>query len=235
MIAVLGNSHIACLKAAYGTVYDIAPNAPQITFFGARGTHMAALNIHAATLYSQNPKVMQFLRHTSGGQSQIVLDDYHQIIICGLTRDVTRSFDSLPMTSAAVFDLALQGYWQSTGALALVKTIRGSSNIPIAIMHDPLWSKPHSRADSLTSCWYDAYLDATQHRVWDAWDVTALGQPRASRNNRCRTKARYAKAAPQLAVGKANDHATFGTQEFRHMNASFGALRLQQIAKLSII
>jgi len=228
MIAVLGNSHIACLKAAYGRMLD----TPQITFFAARGTHMAALNICDATLYSQNPKVTQFLRHTSGGQSQIALGAYRQIIICGLTRDVTRSFDSLPMTSAAVFDLALQGYWQTTGALALVKTIRQASNIPISLIHDPLWSK--HPPDSPAECWYDTYLDAAQRLIWDTWDVSLIPQPRATRTKTCRTKAPYAKAAPQLAVGKPNDQATFAAHEFRHMNASFGALRLRQIANLSI-
>ena len=83
-IAVLGNSHVACLKGAV----DIANfETPELIFFAARGKKLRHLQHRDHVIYSDNEQVSRTLRFTSGGSESITVDQFDGFLIMGVDAD----------------------------------------------------------------------------------------------------------------------------------------------------
>ena len=83
-IALIGNSHIACVKLAYENATLDLRERLNITFFGAPGSGLADLKLKSKTLLTNNEDLRKQLAMTSGGLEKIDLDHYDAIILMGM-------------------------------------------------------------------------------------------------------------------------------------------------------
>jgi len=227
-VAILGDSHVACLKQALDQTPD-ALNGAQATFFAAPRTLMRKLSVANGALLPASPGLEARLRHTSGGLGTIDTAAYDAFVLVGL------QFKLKPLDGAlsrAVCTAAMRARCANTLMRRTVERLRTTTNAPIVIGHTPLRATPTRRGsavrpDDLPPFPPHSY-EETLHFAAAAFadlDATLLAQPDATRVEDWHTAAQFAVRSVGLS-GVSHDSTETG-----HMNAGYGAIYLASVAQ----
>lgn len=79
-LCVIGNSHVACLKAALSEEPSLEHDI-EYTFFASRGKRIRGLTVEGLSLVASDERLRSALEFTSGGKSAINLDHYDGMLL----------------------------------------------------------------------------------------------------------------------------------------------------------
>jgi len=225
-LCILGNSHIASLKAAWDNGLSAAHPNTEITFFGARRHLMLKLVEENGRLVAREDLVAQSLATTSGGATSIDPSVYDSLLVYGLSRNTNLQVGVLADGySRAVREQAITDYWDDANLLRLLKKLRRLTDTKIYAGHSPLEAatsdptRPKGR--------YADYVALSNDLVFRDLNAELIAQPEATVVNGMGTDAGFSAGSTRLAVGKVNDDFEHREEENRHMNAEFGGIWLQ--------
>lgn len=87
-VAVIGNSHIACIKQAWD---EATTQYPEVTlcFFGSNANTMESVTARDGVLLPGSEHVARSWEITSGGEKVVVLSDYDHVIVHGIVPFMT--------------------------------------------------------------------------------------------------------------------------------------------------
>lgn len=212
-LAILGNSHTACLIQAHRARPDILGPEIEPVFFAAPGDGMARMRLSGGELVPRGAKLERILATTSGGTARIDLAAYDAFLLVALGYKVS------PVSAAysgAVLEAAFGGQIAARTIWRLAADIRGVSDRPILCMHKPLRIKP--LPDGGPWLGYEAVLGHYDQLLADR-GITLLRQPEASRVEDLRTDPAFGKEGVRLSGARDRD-------DDMHMNGAFGELVL---------
>ena len=219
-IAVLGNSHAACLKAALDA--DPALGAGRdITFYAAIAELMAGFRATGPVLAAQDDKLKTQLAR-SAGSDRLDPAGFDGFLLVGMSFKLHPLPDarlSRAVTAHAVRDRITAGYgWR------LACELRALTAAPIHVAHMPLPALDRDRFEAETPCpaGYDALAGLWAGVLADR-DLTLLRQPADTRFGDLMTRRSFARGSVRMADGAAH-----GDDERFHMNAQYGRRLLEE-------
>jgi hypothetical protein len=229
-ICVIGNSHVACLRAAWDGL-EAQYSEHTLTFFAGPMLTIAELSLDESSgqLVPTSEALTESLQMTSGGAESIALKAYDFFLLVGM------GFH-LPMIpkgySRAVREGIAKDTFGETPSARVAAMTRLGSEAPIFIVPVPLPIHADGSASPLTTLPPRdvAALCSSAHA---SSRLRFIAQPAATLEGEWFTQAKFLKDAPRLAhtprkVGKA-----FGEKNLVHMNADYGAIWLNDFfAKL---
>jgi len=223
-VAVIGNSHIACLKTGWET---LAPTygTVALTFFGGRGRTVRDVALKGRLLVPQSDVLAQSFRFTSGGQESIALDDFDVILLFGLYANAyiadEEMFYSQQAIARTLRDLT-EGAIYFRVASAIKEVVRDT----VHIGHSPLLAAAkEKRSRSLEG--YRRGIALMNETIFHPAGMAMVAQPDATIVNGRNTAPRYTKGARRLAVGADKGDTIQPAGNTNHMNGAFGALWLR--------
>lgn len=226
-LCIVGNSHIAALKAGWDAEIGAVFPASYPTFFGVRGGGLTRLVVDGGTLTSDNAQIQRELAFTSGGQTRIDPKRFDAVLVYGLCRNVNRQVRNHGVGySRQALETALLDYWAATSLVGIMQKLRQITDLPIYGGHSPLEAAKDVTESEDTSS-YRAFLADSNQQVFRYLDVELIGQPLQTIVNGNATTIGFAIGSQRLAVGAGNDKVPHENTETRHMNADFGALWLR--------
>ncbi|GGH59957.1 hypothetical protein GVY41_15865 [Frigidibacter albus] len=254
-VLVLGNSHIAAVKAAH----EAAPGCwSALDFLGGQGEALASVTAEAGVLAPQDEAARQNILHLNG-RDAFALADYDAFVVVGCKLGIYRAlapyrrarFLGLPSVargkvggyaapvSRAMFGMAVQEGVAACLGGALALRIRASvqSGVPVLIAEQPRPSFDCRRAPDR----FGEVLRAERLRdgpplteMFEAGvraalpGITLLPQPSKTRAGALFTRPRYGNGSVRLTAG--DRQYLHPEDDFIHANAEYGALVLDQIA-----
>jgi hypothetical protein len=216
-LAILGNSHTACLLHALNARPDLGRGL-DITFYAALGRLMNDFALEGGCLAPQTELLRNSLRTTSGGTDRIDPSQYDVVMTIGLHYNLQLVSTRV---SQAVQQAVLRNLVHSSITWKLAGLLRQVSDIPIYVAHTPLRASDISvhNAHVITQVMpYDTVLERTQ-AYWSELDVQALRQPDHTRYRDVLTRRSYSRGSRGLR-GAGLLH---GSDDRSHMNEEFGA------------
>jgi len=228
-VCVIGNSHSACIKLAWD---DLKPKFPTInlTFFADRASGMKSLQpTPDGVLVPMSRRLSQALMHTSGGESVIDLRRYDLVLLVGLTS----GYPKFGYYTHAAASRAMLDHIPTTLAFEMVKKIRGVSDVPIFLAHQPLRKEAAEgrddggvpiislERDGLVP--YRRVIDMINEKLFDGLRARFLDQPAQTITNCFYTKSEYGVGAVRLNLGDGGEDSD---DDRAHMNTRFGDIYL---------
>lgn len=224
-LCVIGNSHVASLKKAWDELASDHPEV-QLTFFACRGWHLFKLFAEEGSLRCKGEALKQILAFTSGGASEVRVDDYDRFLIYGSDARPYFTAPSEVYSRAAV----MQSVYDSVGgtlAYYLLRQLRLLTDKPIYVGHCPLLGAESVRSRVTPQTFIDG-VEFVNRVFYSALNAELVPQPIETIVNGMSTDPVYTRGATKLAVGDALDDVTQPDTDRSHMNGEFGALWLQQ-------
>ncbi len=220
-VCVLGNSHAACLKAAWDIAEDRPPNV-QMTFFAAFWLSLRNLEIDGRHLVPSTRTLRRTLMYTAG-QGEVDVSAYDAFLICGGgielgPVDARVSHQVLRATSSDLLRTSL--------AYSLSTKIRQISDAPIYVMHNPLSDERTAGGVSFEVVNYADYFPMMEQAL-DIPKVRLLRQPEQTITCGHYTRLEFSKDAVRLVVKDADRGIRHTDDDFNHMNVHYGAVRLK--------
>ncbi|MDP3339409.1 hypothetical protein [Frigidibacter sp.] len=254
-VLILGNSHIAAVKAAYGSAPDRWPGLA-VQFAGGHGDALAALQVQGGRLVPQTEAARDNLQLLNRREAWS-LADYDAFVVVGCEVGIYRAL--VPYRSArflglspgaaaavpvsrAMFDLAVRDQvTQSLGGALALRILAGvqvggqMAQVMLAEQPRPSFDCRRNRRR------FTGLLRA--HRLGDGAvlaevfeaaaraalpGITWLAQPEDTRHGGVFTQPRYSVGSVRLMPG--NRRVAHSEDDFIHANAEYGALVLDQIA-----
>ena len=222
-LAVIGNSHVACLKQGWDRVAEEFASI-RITFFAARASGLLGLGYENGRLVPRNKAVGAALSATSGGKEEINLGEFDALLIYGA------GFDAAIWPDKHRFSLqaqqrALRDSIEGTTCAHILGLLKNRYHGRIFVGHCPLHGlKGPSRPSDNTI--YHQALVRIQKEILAPWDARLIPQPEETIVLGARTDIQYCRGAVRLSVGLANDGHGFDAEDRTHMNGDFGELWL---------
>ena len=209
-IAILGNSHAACLKTALVGEPGLLGSA-HVDFFAAPRSHLRELRVSGTALVPETNRLRQHLEASSRGNGTIELSVYDVILLAGLRFEI---FPVEQCLSSAVSSLVAQSMVQDNVAWSLARAIRTICRLPIYLLPEPLYAWPADRAEGRydTSLAYDDILSACQRHA-DELELQLIGQPAETRIFNLSSRQEYNRADEE-------DGAT--VPDIKHLNGQYG-------------
>jgi len=255
-VLILGNSHIAAVKAAHAGAPDRWPGLA-VTFAGGHGDALAALVVQGGRLVARSEAAAENLRLLND-RDDWGLAGYDVFVVVGCQVGIYRAlmpyragrFLGLPSAaqpgpavpvSRAMFGLAVQEQVVRSLGGALALRIRAGIEADGLAAQVMLAEQPRPSFDCRRSRKKFAGLlrarrlgdGAVLTEVFEQEaraalpGITLLAQPEATRHVGLFTRPRYSKGSVRLT---ANRHIEHPEDDFIHANAAYGALVLDQIA-----
>ena len=254
-VLVLGNSHIAAVKAAH----EAAPGRwPGMDFLGGQGEALASVTAEAGVLAPRDEAARQNILHLNG-RDAFALSDYDAFVVVGCKLGIYRAlapyrrarFLGLPSVargkvgdyaarvSRAMFGLAVQeGVAASLGgALALRILAAVQAGVPVLVAEQPRPSQDCRRAPDRFGELLRAERLGDGPPLTEMFEaglraalpgITLLPQPRQTWAGALFTRGRYGVGSVRLTP---SDRLYLHPEDdFIHANAEYGALVLDQIA-----
>lgn len=231
-LCVIGNSHTACVKAAWDEAGRRFPKL-EPTFFAAPGQGIRGLAFRNGCLQPQSPELRKDLAFTSGGLEEIVLADYEAFWLVGMA-NATAPLDS--RLSAAVREATLRDRMERTQVMTFVKMIRRASQAPIVASCMPFVTERHldDAFPELPSSLRPAVIASELTRLLGISGFTLMEQPETTLvPSRFLSLPEYLEGSPRLAHTAHKVGATFDgiATNKNHMNSKYGELLIQQAAE----
>ncbi len=231
-IAVFGNSHLNAIKRGWDSIksdYD----GIELIFFGAPAGKIGTLTLCDGVLSTQDESTKRYISQSSGGITEIVLNEYQGFILVGLEFDFLTIVDVYArhrlykdltpkhqLISKAAFDETILGKFRESIAMRIAKFLKSSSSEKILLMPAPFPSqeiveKQKPKWDNLEIL---QFLRAENSRYMETLSKEAgidyfLEQPEFSIENYVFTKPELLFEDPRHAL--------------HHTNAKFGEIMLK--------
>ena len=225
-LAILGNSHSACLLHALRED-PAAGLGLSITFFAAIGQKMSDLSLKGGALRPDNDELRDSLRATSGGLEIIDPRAFDAFLLVGLGYNVPPVDRRL---SAAVQSRILLNTIQESVSWKIAGLLRQLGDAPILIQHSPLRAGDIGprHEDLLAHATPYTELIARANRIWAERGARVVPQPGETRFRDILTARSFSRGSRGLrGAGLAHEN-----DDRSHMNADFGRLMLSQAAAL---
>lgn len=207
-LAIIGNSHIGAVNAAYRA--DPSLLSPQFapTFFGSAGNQNFTLEPSGTRLIPGLDSVVRNYRNWTGGDGSIETKDFDMFLLVGLTWRIPRA----PIgTSSQMLDAIVAEQFKTTMCFTYARALRQLTDAPIYAMPHPLRTPRFSNANLVT---YKAIFDRFVEVAKDL-NMTLLRQPKRTRIKDMSTKPHFRRS----------------DEDFSHMNADYGRIRLTNFAR----
>jgi hypothetical protein len=221
-VCVIGNSHTACLKLAWDSLQSKYPQIG-LTFFAQRGSGMADLKPRNGALIPTSDGLKKAIKHTSGGYSQINLQDFDVVLAVGLTCGYPLAVSHYSYAAARQTLLDLTPH---TTAFNLIGKIRQISDIPIFVAHQPLRSCPGEPDGELDLKPYRRLIDDLNNELMQDAGATLLMQPAQTIANQFFTRPEFAVGSMRLDIGDLSPDVEHSADPRSHMNARYGDIYL---------
>jgi len=146
-ICIIGDSHVAALKAAAPDVLRAYPDR-EIAFFAAKTSLTGDAKVEGGALVAGSAALRKFWEATSGGLSRIepVFDHY---VVCGLGLKIKAAMAAMLATGETGRDTLLDSKIANTLAAATLSRLRGLTDAPVLLIAEPFPS--HDITPKLTA------------------------------------------------------------------------------------
>lgn len=217
-LAIIGNSHVACLKTGWSRMGDSRPDLKAV-YFADRGDRLDGLVAKGDRLVPSNPRLKQVIAHTSGGLTEIVPADYDAILVFGLGLDPVMLPDSYSM---AVLRQTVVDRARSSLNYRLVERLRAVTRLPIYVGACPLLAMRRT-SPIVDRSIYPLNRTTLAEDVFSPLDATFVSQPDRTICRGFFTRSRYSEGSMRLDVADSISGQSHPSTERRHMNADYGA------------
>jgi len=235
-LCVIGNSHITALKLGWDRVPS---DDVSVTFFGAGDpawqTKRKNLRLTGRTLIPTSKKLAESFRWTSGGQRNVLVDDFDRLIVVGLGFSpenmlrIAKAFafwpdESRHLISRECFAQAVMDSLMCCKAAGIAQRLPGTLLVPqpfpglraAAAMGDCPWQ-------DLAVLWREC---AT--RAAGLLQALVAFQPEETVARHVFTNMRFCRGSVMLTPDLSREHRK---TEVAHMNADYGELMIKRIVE----
>lgn len=221
-IAILGNSHVICLKQGWDRMRSDIDDV-EVTFFASKGPGLSNLRCEAGALVATDEALIEDLRYSSGGTREIVAAAYDAFLVAGVGGRLPRIRTRF---SSAVQAQCLRDWTDSSLNARICAMLRSLTPAPIYAMHAPAAAAGASRSDPEASLSHD---DVFRQAALEFERIGArlLPQPASTLESNGFTKADYAVGSLRWSVFGAHPPQHFPDTDIAHMNADFGEIAMQ--------
>jgi hypothetical protein len=216
-ICVIGNSHVAAIKSAWDDVSHDHPSH-ELYFFAAPGNNLRNLKIVDNYLAPTTEVLAQALAYTSGGKTQIELNNFDIFLIYGLGLRMPRLDVRL---SKAVLNQACQDIVSNSLNFAICDLIRKLSKTNIYVFHNPQPARSDPSPELIKNKLRYSEVTKIISENLQISDAILLSQPEESLQDLWHTSPKFAIGSTRLLVKKQHPES-----EIIHMNKDFGILWL---------
>ncbi len=229
-IAVLGNSHVACVKNAWDergrNFQDF-----QLVFFADRGTSLDGLVVQKSKLLAVDEDLARRIGFTSGGRTEVDPLEYDAFLLVGL--GLTLEYLSSETFSRAVFRQAAVDSATASTSVMLARRLRSISDKPILVVPCPLLAvRPDSPA--VEPRLLAEIVGVLRQMIFDPIGVQFVEQPASSIAKGFWTKHKFSSGAGRLDLGDGMAGQIHPVRDRKHMNTAYGRLLLQIVLKHEI-
>lgn len=224
--AVLGNSHIGSIKRGWDIVATQQPDH-EMFFFGARRDGLKSLELDGNVLRPSDPDVLESIRFTSGGLSDIDLDAYDAFILYGMEA-LPIFIDAGKFYSQQVMDATLTDHARGRVSYLTLKKLREATDKPIYLGHNPMRGAEQRDGVSQDISGYTNGITYMNDVFYADFDAKLLPQPHETIVNGKGSAMHYAQGAKALAIGNQRGGGDHVVADLNHMNDEFGALWLER-------
>lgn len=235
-IAIVGNSHVACLKKAWmawGGEEHI-----EITFFAATADSIISTTLDRGVIVPTTSQLRHSFRTTSGGRDAIECSNYDALIVYGLPVSIGRLIDVQIAMARAEF--VSDGFRHQ----AVVYSNPSSHHFLKLRAKTPttrwmVWPRPNTTMPDARSGWDELLLNIDEYESWvretqrkfAAFDLEFQPQPASTLRNLYLTRPEFSLGA--VGLGPAPPQAGYrdltGDPRGNHMNADYGRIVLGEI------
>lgn len=223
-LAIVGNSHIGCLKRAWDAMQQDRPALDPV-FFGARGKALGELRPEGDALVPTTGELAASLRFTSGGRDRIRPDEFDAVLIFG-TEAYPLILNPRYFYSDQVLARAARDITEPYLYFGVLKQLRAVSARPIFIGHAPLTAAARNGTDQSIEPYLNG-LAFMNRAVFAPLGARMVAQPAATIVNGNRTSIEFAKGSRRLAIGDGLDDTPHPEEDVGHMNERFGEIWLR--------
>ncbi len=220
-VCIIGNSQVACLKAAWDATRGDTPGV-EMTFFATFGESHKHLEIEGRRLVPRSAVVRDQILYTAG-RDEIVASDYDVFLVCGCGTDL------LPVdarVSSNVLRTTVRDILTTSLAYRLAAMLRSISDAPIYIIASPLKDERTAPSAPAEYVPYTAVFPLLTEAL-DIAGTRLLAQPEQTITGGHFTKFEYSKDAVHLATREGLEGKLYRDDETGHMNTAYGIIRLR--------
>ena len=220
-VCVLGNSQVACVKAAW----DVRKNRPRnhkLTFFAAFGLSLSNLEVDGKRLVPSTEALRQHMLYTARVDA-VDAAAYDAFLICGAGLGL-RPVDA--RLSGQVLGALSVDLVRTSLAYSLAAKVRQITDADIYVMHSPLLDERTAGRARFEIVPYDAYFPLME-QAFDIPGAQLLRQPEHTITRGHYTKLEFSKDAVRLAVSRKSEGIQHKAEDNNHMNVDYGAVRLK--------
>lgn len=221
-ICVLGNSHVASLKLGLAKLPAAQTNV-SVDFFASRANSLRALRLEKNRLLPMNVNLAKAISHTSGGKSDIALDEYDAFVVYGLGFPLPMVGTQL---SSAVRRQVCRDTMEQSLSFRTCLLLRQGTDKPVYVGHDPQPSTRGATQEPSRHLPYDEVYAMMRVELSGA-DLQLTAQPRQTFADTWFTKPEFSTGSVRLDIGDEKSNELHGEADNKHMNGEFGRLWLE--------
>lgn len=227
-ICVIGNSHLVALKLGWDKKSSGHEDV-HVTFFGSRAHTFNELNLDGRKLIAKSEPVKKMMSMTSGGLSEIALDDYDCFVLHGLNLGFGH-FVRICLDKTSTGSKKIKTVFDHVLSLRLARDL-ATFNKTVLISPQPFYS---ASITDTGNAWQHLLgadgeptqavlkLLATWHEYLGALPFPLVEQPTQTIEKRFLTRAEY-------SVGSQGYSAEHPVEDFIHMNSRYGEVVMKAI------
>lgn len=223
-VAIIGDSHVAALKAGWDALRADYPNVT-VTFFASRGSGLRGLQPRDGALIPSNAELMSHLRFTSGGADRIETAAHDAFVLHGLHCLLDPNAVAMPSVySSAMAAAVTSAVMMDSLCVTTLRKLRCLCEAPCFVSATPLIVSETAAATPVAPGVIANHARAIQTPVLDDLSARLVVQPVVTIVAPFNTARNFVNGALTLAVGDHRDGNAARDGNLRHMNAAFGRL-----------
>lgn len=220
-LCVLGNSHVASLKLGLEK-FPAGQRKVEMVFFASRGVALGALRLEGNRLVPSNENLARAIAHTSGGKSEVVLDEYDAFLVYGLGFRLPRVGRQL--SSAVRAHVCHDAATQSLNH-RICMLLRSGTDKSIHVGHDPQEAAVERNSQPSENLSYQAVFEQTKGLLLrDRLNLVA--QPQATFADGWCTLPKFSAGSTRLDIGDEKSNEVHKDEDNKHMNGEYGRIWL---------
>lgn len=226
-VAIIGDSHVAALKAGWEALRADHPNVT-VTFFASRGSGLAGLQPRDGVLVPATAGLADHLRFTSGGADRIEPAAYDAIVLHGLHCLLDPNAVAMPSVYSTAVAAAVAGAVMANSlSVTTLRKLRSLCETPCFVGANPLLVSETDAAPPVAPNVVAARARVIQTPLLDGLSARLVVQPLATIVAPFNTARDFIDGALTLAVGDHRDGNAARDDNARHMNPAFGRLWME--------
>lgn len=243
-LCVIGNSHLVAFQQGWQASPDVT-QGHDVRFFALPAPEMLSLRVENGRLIPTTLRAAEFLAATSDGAAYIDLAAFDAFVLVGahfFALPIVQLYDhhrlaahaeaDLPLVSRSLLRHLARRSLMATGGHALLRLLRAASDKPILVLPEPLMAAGIRQHPVKGAAWTTPHLDFLMELYAEAlaglctmMSARLVAQPRETVVDGAFSDTAYQKGARRLFGGR---EYTEADEDFRHMNAEFGAIMVRE-------